>query len=434
MKHLIDYFFESDLEDLKDKIVDKVQDSTNIKVLKKVNKLFELTAEEYEVVKTNIKDYFNNRCGWNTKISENIRQKIKNYGATKLFGKLFDELKDDSSKNEHFLTGEKIIKGSNLYKLIYEYTESVVKNDEKLKNDFDKDAFDKLLEDIGSFTLGGKVATGAMEFLSAMFLKDLNPKNAKGEGKVVCDINTKNYGFEYKASGARIAGNKEESKPLSPEIIDKTFIKLISNEFSNSHDTDTEKNKNQASSTIRTNALLDKDLDNALKDKDAVDFIDKLSKRNNLFRNGNPKKNGIQLSSVLEPLIELGINENKLNNIVLDSFLSQVPNLECDDTSKKYLIDKYPIIEKGKANNNNLRHVFLVLGLCNYWSAEKWDYMILFDNPKNGNYYVIPAPKQGNLIKSMDENITDKAYSDANPAYGSGTNAQNHAPMIKYKK
>ena len=58
----------------------------------------------------------------------------------------------------------------------------------------------------------------------------------------------------------------------------------------------------------------------------------------------------------------------------------------------------------------------------------------LFDSPENGNYYVINAPKSGDLIKSMDENVQKYAYSDANPAYGSGTNSQNHAPMIKYKK
>ena len=60
--------------------------------------------------------------------------------------------------------------------------------------------------------------------------------------------------------------------------------------------------------------------------------------------------------------------------------------------------------------------------------------MILFDSPENGNYYVINAPKSGDLIKSMDEHVQKYAYSDANPAYGSGTTSQNHAPMIKYKK
>jgi len=406
MRHLIDLFFEDNIKNLKDKIIDKVHNSTNIKVLKKVNKLFELSPEEYENVKNNIKNYFSNHCGWNEKISENIRQKIKNYGATKLFGKLFEDIKNESSKNNKNLTANKIINGSNLYNLINEYTKSVIEDDENLKNDFDQEAFDKLLKDIGRFTLNGKVATGAMEFLTIMFLKDLNSKNNKREGKVVCDINTKDYGFEYKASGARIAGNKEESKPLSPQEIDKKFIELIKKEFDLSKETDTQKK----------------------------DFINKLSQRDNLFRNGNPNKNGIQLSSVLEPFIEFGIDENKLNNIVLESFLAQVPRLNCDDSSKKYLIKKYPFIKNGKSNNGNLRHIFLILGLCNYWYTEQWDYMILFDSPQTGDYYVIDAPKSGNLIKSMDENIENKAYSDANPAYGEHTTSQNHAPMIKYKK
>lgn len=435
MKTLLQLFLESeDLEDLKDQIINNVKNSNNQKILKKVNKFFELSDDEYKTVKSNIQEYFANHCGWKVKISENIRQKIKVHSATKLIYKLLEEIKDESSKNEHFLTAEKIIHGSNLYDLINEYTKSVIKNDKSFKNNFDQEAFDKLLKDIGSFTLGGKVATGAMEFLSVMFLKDLNPQNKKGQDKVVCDINTKKYGLEYKASGARIVGNKEESKPLSPQEIDKKFIELIKKEFDSSKETDTQKNKNQASSTIRSNGNLDDELEKALKDKDVVDFINKLSQRDNLFRNGNPKKNGIQLSSVLEPFIEFGIDENKLNNIVLESFLAQVPRLKCDDSSKKYLIEKYPFIQKGKSNNNNLRHIFLILGLCNYWLAEQWDYMILFDSPENGNYYVINAPKSGDLIKSMDEHVQKYAYSDANPAYGSGTNSQNHAPMIKYKK
>lgn len=433
MKKLEEYFFESEIDDLKTKIVKKLKDSNDIKVLKKVNKLFELTADEYEVVKNNIKDYFKNHCGWNEKISENIRQKIKNYGAIKLFGKIINDIKDSSSENKNFLTGDKLKNGTNIYSLINDYVKSVVDNDESMKNDFDVEAFDKMIKDIAGFTLGGKVATGAFEFLSAIFLQDLNPKNTKGEGKVVCDINTKKYGFEYKATGARIAGNKEESKPLSPQVIDKTFINLLYKEF-DSKETDTQNNKHQMSSAIRINGDLDKDLAKALKDYDAIDFINKLSKIDNLFRNGDPKRGGIQLSNVLEPLLEFGISEDKLNEIVVDSLLSQVPNLKCDDSSKKYLIDNYPIVKQGKSNNENLRHIFLVLGLCNYWSAEQWDFMLLFDSIDTGDYYVINQPNSSDIIKSMDANIKNKAYSSANPAYGKGTNAQNHAPQIKYIK
>lgn len=434
MISLQEYFFESDIESLKKTIKNNVDSTKNIKILKKVNKCFELSEQEYADVKKSILDYFNNHCGWNKKIAENIRQKIKIYGATKLFGKIIKDMNNESSNNKYVLTGEKIINGSNLYDLIRKYVYSIVDNDDDLKNDFDKEEFDRLLEDIGGFTLGGKVATGAFEFLSAIFLKDLNPKNGKGNNKEVCDINTKDYGLEYKASGARIGGNKEESKPLSPQKIDEKFIELIKKEVETTKEIDTQKNKDQYSSAIRSHGNLDKDLEQALKEKDVNDFIESLAKRDNLFRNGDPKYGGIQLSSVLEPLISFGIIEERLNYIVIDSLLAQVPNLECDNSTKKYLIDKYPIIKEGKSNNTNLRNIFLILGLCNYWNAEKWNYLILFDTIENSNYYVIDAPKSNNLIKSIDENIKNKAYSNANPAFGKGTNSQNHEPMIKYKK
>lgn len=443
MKRLLEYILESDnIDNLKKRIIDHIQNSSNEKILKKVNKILKLSNRNPEnnlENRVDIKKYFMDRCGFTEKISTTLIQKIHYYDCYELFEYIFyNIINDDTIKNDKVLTGDLLRHNSNIYKLIIDYVKSIIDNDEEIKNDFDEEDFKDLLKNIAEFTLGGKVATGAFEFLSVMFLKDLNPKNSKGsDQKVVCDINTEQYAFEYKADGARIAGNKEESKPLSPKVIDETFIELITEEFDKFKETDTQKNKNQASVTIRYNNNSDNDLDQALKDNDVFSFISKLSERNNLFRNGdenNKNNKGIKLSSVLEPLIEFGLNEDKLNNIVLTSFLSQVPNVKCNDSSRKYLLKKYPIIENKKANNSNLRRIFLILGLCNYWLAERWNYLILFEDAKKGtgNYHVIEEPNENNMIESIDKEIEKRAYSGANPCYGNGTTDQNYAPMIKY--
>ena len=435
MKHLIEYFFESDnLKDLKDKIIDKVEHSSSEKVLKKVNKFFELTEEEYETVNTSIKTYFSERCGYNEKISKTLRQKIKHYGGYKLFGELFGYIVNDDSKVKYF-TSEKLLNGNDIFDEITDYAKSALKDDDELTEDFRE-----LLKDIADFDIGGKVATGKMEFLSSMFLKDLNKKNNAGEGKVVCDINTQKYGFEYKTSGARIAGNKEESKPKSPEEINTTFINLILNEFlDDSKETDTQKNKNQYSSSLRLNKDLDKELEAAEIEKDLREYLEKLSKTENIFRNAK----GNEIEKILNTIFDFNISENKFNEIILDSLLSQVPKMKEKITNeeRKYLLDNYPVAIKkeiSEEGKHNFKHIFLILGLCNYWNAEQWDYLVLFEKPDKkectGKYKIITAPNKENLIKTMDNNIKGKCYSGAYPCYGNGTNSQNHAPMIKYLK
>lgn len=437
MKQFLTYLLEQDLNDLKDQIIQNIKSTTNPKILRKINKFFELDEKGYKKADEFIIDYLMNRCGYNKKITTNIKIQIKHCGAFGLCKKLFEPIVNNDSKDFNFLTSDKLIHGNDLFKLIKDYARSVLKGDSQY--DEIDDEFDELIKLIADFDIGGKVATGKMEFLTSMFLKDLNIKNQAGQDKVVCDINSKQYGFEYKISGGRITGNKEESKPLSSKVITDKFREIIEKELRNNKETDSEKNKNQSSSTIRSNNN-EENYDVDLEEK-ITSYINLIQKQDNLFRNGEENKGGIKLEKVLDPLFEFGLTEKRINEIVLDCLISQLPNLKINNDEYTYLLDKYPIaIDKCISNTgtNNFKQIFLILHLCNYWQAEKWDYLLLFEKPDKkdltGKYHVINAPSENNLIKSMDQNIDGKAFSSAFPAYGSGTNSQNQAPMIKYKK
>ena len=435
--NLCQYILEQELEDLKTQIKKNVDKTNNEELLTKINNYFDLSETEYN----DVNEYFSKRCGYNEKISSTLRQKIKHYGFYKLFGELFKSIKNNN-KNIKYFTSESLINGSNIFDEIKNFALSVLENSKnKNKTNNISANFEKLLKDIANFDIGGKVATGKMEFLSSMFLNDLNPSNNPGETK--CDINTEKYGFEYKTSGARITGNNEQAKPLSPEEINKTFINLIYLHFiDDSKETDTQKNKNQYSSTIRLNKDLEKELEKAEIEKTLRDYIEKLYKTENIFRNAK----GNEIEKILNPIFEFNITEEKLNSIIITSLLAQVPNLNITSKEFNYLLKTYPIADNKQITENgkaNFKHIFLLLGLCNYWSAEKWNYLILFEKPDKkectGNYKVIKQPDKSNLIISMDNNIHDennnlKCYSGAYPCYGPGTNNQNHAPMIKYKK
>ena len=169
------------------------------------------------------------------------------------------------------------------------------------------------------------------------------------------------------------------------------------------------------------------------------EYLEKLSKTENIFRNAK----GNEIEKILNPIFNFNISEDKFNKIILDSLLSQVPKMKekITDEERKYLLDNYPVAIKNEISEegkHNFKHIFLILGLCNYWNAEQWDYLILFEKPDKkectGKYKIIAAPNKENLIKTMDNNIKGKCYSGAYPCYGNGTNAQNHAPMIKYLK
>lgn len=388
-------------------IVSSIMKTENKKLLMKVGSFFELDAEEYETTISYIRSYFTDRCGFTKSIVDNLMQKIKHYGMLKLCRILFVEIEGDS--DYEFLTVNSLLSNDNIFDLIKKYTKSVIcKSNEYTYKDIEEE-FDAFIKSIANFNIGGKVATGKMEFLTIMFLKDLNLKNTPSLGFGLCDINAKNCGLEYKISGARIQGNLEQSKPFSFEKSNKHFIRLVTERLSNN--------------------------------SEAEQFLNELSTMNNIFRNSTDKEVGQNTKEVLEKIYELGISSFDINEMIIDSLNEQFKIKFITNDDKRYIIENYPVIHENKhINLDNLKTIWLVLHLCNYWKAERWDWLVLFDKDSNnemtGKYVLIEKPDETDIVKSMNRNMnkSNKVYSASFPCYGKGTNDQNQSPMIKYKK
>lgn len=410
MKRLLEYIFESNIEELKQQIIDKIknyQESDNKDLLYIINKKLNIKKSDFDKWTKEIGDYLSNRGL--KKNANDIIQKIKHYNCLDICYNAFNKINNDNSL---VFTSDKILsneeKEPEIFNLINKYVYSV--NPNINDSDYDKKEFKSLLDDLANYTpKGSKTTIGKMEILCSMFLQDLNSNNNASDGFPTCDINCNKNRLEFKISGGRITGNTDQSKPRSPEILTEIFYKYI-NEIPDNNEEINEK-------------------------------INKFEGKNHLFEKIDNIK---QIKKLVDENL---IKPNIINEIIIKTFLCQLPNLT-NKINNEYninkdlvdkLIKKYEIINNKEISIDKLKELFLILHLANYQLSEKWTHLILFENNHSlitGKYKIINAPNSDSpidIIKSFIDQIHDLDITcNTLPRYGGGSNIQNWAPTIIY--
>ena len=401
MKRIIDYINEN-INDLKDQIKTAIDNIDDENFLKKIQKSIKIAnADDYNNYKDIITKYLTDKCGIDKKSIVTIFDKIKINHCVDVFKSIVELLSnEDKSKLKKPLTSENLKVDDNIFEII----ETFIKDNANDEFEYDEDV-ENLLKDIAVTTSSIQPIAGEFEFLSRIFLTDLNIKNNSSGNRTKCDINTENYCFEYKVEGGRIKGNKNNAKQKNAKAINDTCKELTLKEASE-----------------------DK-LNDELK-KTISDF-------EYIFQN---EKN---ISSYLEICNELGFEPNKANEIIIKSFISQIPenSIDITDNDIHELIKKCNFNPFGKRNNikdavKDITTLWLALNMIFYQSIENFDYMIVFDDNKSGDYISIDFTndKNNNIVK-MWNTINDKhIYCNAKPGYSAGATDNNSAPTIFFKK
>lgn len=217
------------------------------------------------------------------------------------------------------------------------------------------------------------IARGKFEILLDMFLDDITEGN---EGKA--DVNTNQYKFELKASGARM-GSKSHS-PVNIDLYIKTIL--------SGHD-------------IKYNAK------NCLSNEDSVN------------------KTYEQLSSCMDPksafieMMRAVFNQYTINTTVNGSKLQVTgySDILCD------IDDLYnKVFKNGKFNARFFKRVQGCIAIAVYSQMERWDYMMIFKGKgsKNvadrGDYFFIDDKEAKSINDLYDDNrfILSKGGKDDN--------------------
>ena len=413
MKHLLDYFFESEnLKDLKDKIKDEL-DSLDEATLKKIIKI--INSINFE------KDKFDEHL-----------QSLGLKSCTNELYRLIDTFDEEESKaiftaiidNKYKFSVDEFIKGHNIYNLI------ISKN---------KDINKESLEQIGLMTPKGNVNKGEFEVLSQMFMQDITKENTGHN-----DVNTINRQFEFKSSGARICGNGTLN---SPKEIYRKFNELLS-ELLNANDVKDLQNKQ---SSLMHPSISDEELDkieseqdfydDVVKNMQNYDFMNKIDVFENYFRK----------------LLNHKIPEDTIISILCQSLLYQVAiknNVKKENVFNKDVINefiefvkKYSPFKDNKPDARQFRKIILVFHIYFYYMHHHFDYIVIFSkknlkhqeggkkniktNP-DGNYIMLgPGDKVFNKFEDIYNQIEKfKIKPIAGLTMG---NAQEYASCIELK-
>lgn len=393
---LIEYIFESDINDLKKHIKQEVDntDKDHEQLLKKIDKMLStkgLSREQFTNRLTEV------GLGYAEKT---LIQKINSYDNLPEFIAMYNDIEKLPSIAD-------LLKANNIYELFGGF---------KIEKD--------LLKELGDLELAsGGINKGKFEILTQLFIKDINTNNKNYKSDSIWksgDINAGGLALEYKLSGARIVG---QGTLNSPELVYKKMIELIKSINDNNDISNLQKEQSSLLRFWNPNEL-EKTLDNIEKNdnnlKEIINNIDKC------FQN---KKN---FEKCFELLIKAKYSDDLINGIIAESMLEQIPE-------RKYKISKeehnkfiefvkneqYAPISNSKPDYNKMKLIYGAFHMYFYQHTENFDYMILFK--KSGDAakgtpdgaYVVITKEEYKDFESIRTALIDKNINIATmPGYG----------------
>lgn len=398
MKHLKEYFLESkeiqEIQDLKNRIKNEIDktDETYLTLLQKINKLLSSKGLDNKLFTDRLEFV---GLGYAQKT---ILQKINAYDNLPEFINMY-------ANNDKLPSSIDLIKGNNIYDLIFKDNES----DREITKDINKE----LIEDLADLTLSkNSITKGNYEILTQLFLKDINKDNKNYEGKhgdINAEGNGKGIAIEYKVSGARMLG---QGTLNSPEVIYKKMEELIKNIYNNSDITSKSQEKQSSLIRLWQDNELEKALDeieiNSQTYEKICKNIDKCFQSNKADKN-HPVKN---FDTLFQLLIDANFSPELINSIITNSLLEQIPSSKRDkndNENEEFLkfVRNYSPVQNDAPNYDNMKIIFGVMHMYFYQRIENFDYMVIFKkNTSKGDYIVLTHEdyKNFNTLKdAMDK-------------------------------
>lgn len=397
MKHLLDYFFESEeLQDLKDHIKDNVDDTTekDETLLKKIDKMLSSKGLSRETFEKRLEDVGLSYA------SKTLLQKINHFDNLPEFITMYNDIDKLPSMAD-------LLKSTDIYELFGKYN-------------IDKE----LLEELADLELAkGGINKGKFEILTQLFIKDISEGNknySDGKTHKSGDVNGGGFAVEYKLSGARIVG---QGTLTSPELIYNEFENLLKDILYSDNIKELQKNQSSLLRNYKPSEL-EKELDNIEKENNVIDEI-----FNNIDNCFKKQDNFKKLFNIIS---ELKIDDTLLNTIIAKSILKQIPKnkykiSEEEETSFiEFVTNKQNSpIQDYKPDYTKLKYVFGAFHMYFYQHIENFDYMILFkkkgaadSGTPDGKYVVITKDEFKNF-ESIKTAFIDKKINIAKmPGYG----------------
>lgn len=462
MKRLIEYIIENNIENLRSSIinsinniedektldtVNSVANTKNKALLNKIYKQVSVTDDDFGTYSNNIKTFLNSR---NIKgsVCKNIIQKIKYYVSSKEIDQVIQSFNKKSSDIKYINSVDLLthdLTPHNIFDQIEEFVTSI-------KNFNYDDEFRDFCKDLSNYSLGDKVAIGKYEYLLKLFINDyINDSNIKG------DVTTSKGGFEVKAPGGRLQGNKTDTKLKDASILTETCtnmtLNILDDILGNTYKpSDSQKYRNKYYVLgLQSYKDINNNFDNYDVDDDTNDAINNLVGLNNIFGNN------ANITKYIDIFLQIfkNVDDETLNKIfkeiIITTFMSQLYNTNLDSKDNKTIYDKlinsdhlnFNLKNKDKKVVNykecseKIENIWLFLGLLHYRLTEGFNYLIVFDN--DGYYMTVNLSNEKELLDTIyniifsDKPIIKCCY-NVFPTKTKGSNDQNNAPAIELTK
>ena len=413
MQNLVNFIFESNIQELKDLLINNIN-KLSIEDEKLIRKLTRLSSSAVYALSVIWLDY-------------SSLDKLKDTVMAKL--EFLDIIEDlENIYSNHFnnddsgmITFDDIINGTDIYDLILSKTKNT---------NITKD----VLFELSNFQMSiASITKGPFEILMQLFLSDIKKYNI---GKA--DINDKYGEMELKGTGARVMSKTAWARPIMvydylTEKIESIPSVLKSSSLPDNFNIDAELNKIEKElSNSKKSYNLNIDTNDAFAtEKNFITFIE------NIYSIDDIKSTNL---------------ESILNIIILESILMQVKynGVDIDKFKKQFIetiIDKCPPVENNKANYNNLNKSIFLMQFYAYYTIEKFNKLIVFaKDTKNkgkftGKYMVIDVSNEHNPFEYLIDLINKNnglsyagGFSKLFTKSGNTGTPRDYASMIIYTK